>query len=265
MEDWAALLNVTPLAEQGAIVTGAASGIGRELVLAMTEAGASVLAVDRDGRGLEDTCSLADGVAKPLVIDLLEDGAAEEVVQGVVDAFGGMDVLVNCAGVFPSTLALDLAAGEWDLVLGLNLRTPFLLSRAAARHMVGTERGGNIINVASAAGAIARPGVAHYCASKAGLIMLTKVLAIEWADHDIRVNAVAPGLVETPGVEDLLATEEGRQEHEQKLAKIPMARTGQPREIAESVVFLASDAASFVTGHTLFVDGGYSAGHTFRG
>jgi NAD(P)-dependent dehydrogenase (short-subunit alcohol dehydrogenase family) len=131
--------------------------------------------------------------------------------------------------------------------------------------MVAAERGGNIVNIASAAGTIARPGVAHYCTSKAGLIMLTKALAIEWAEHDIRVNAVAPGLIETPGVKDLLATEEGRQEHQQKIAKIPMARTGRPGEVAETVVFLASDGASFVTGHTLFVDGGYSAGHAFRG
>ncbi len=231
----------------------------------MTESGARVLAVDHDGRGLEDTCSLAGGVAEPLVLDLLEDGAGEKVIEGTVDAFGGIDVLVNCAGVFPSSPALELDVKEWDLVLGLNLRAPFLLSQAAARHMVGVRKGGNIVNVASAAGAIARPGVAHYCSSKAGLIMLTKVLAIEWAEHDIRVNAVAPGLVETPGVEDLLRTEEGRQEHEQKLAKIPLARTGKPQEIAETVIFLASDAASFVTGHALFVDGGYSAGHTFRG
>ncbi len=258
-------MNAAPLAEQVVVVTGAASGIGRELVLAMTEAGARVLAVDREGRGLEDTCSLAGGVAEPLVLDLLEDRAGERVVEGAVGAFRGIDVLVNCAGIFPSSPALEVATAEWDLVLGLNLRVPFLLSQATARHMVGVGKGGNIINVASAAGAIARPGVAHYCVSKAGLIMLTKVLAIEWAEHDIRVNAVAPGLVETPGVEDLLQTEEGRHEHEQKLAKIPMARTGKPQELAETVIFLASDAASFVTGHALFVDGGYSAGHTFRG
>jgi NAD(P)-dependent dehydrogenase (short-subunit alcohol dehydrogenase family) len=232
----------------------------------MSEAGANILAVDRDGPELDETCSLAGspGVA-PLILDLLEDRAEKRVVEGAVDVFGGIDVLVNCAGVFPSSPALELTSQEWDLVLGLNLRVPFLLSQAVARSMVGAGRAGNIVNVASAAGAIARPGVAHYCASKAALIMLTKVLAIEWAEHDIRVNAVAPGLVETSGVEDLLRTEEGRREHEQKLAKIPLARTGRPREVAETVMFLASDAAAFVTGHTLFVDGGYSAGHTFRG
>ena len=259
-------MNVTPLAERVAVVTGAASGIGQELVLAMSEAGAIILAVDRDAPELDETCSLVGSPrVAPLVLDLLEDRTEKRVVEGAVDVFGGIDVLVNCAGVFPSSPALELSSQEWDLVLSLNLRVPFLLSQAIARSMVGAGRAGNIVNVASAAGAIARPGVAHYCASKAALIMLTKVLAIEWAEHDIRVNAVAPGLVETPGVEDLLRTEEGKREHEQKLAKIPLARTGRPREVAETVIFLASDTASFVTGHTLFVDGGYSAGHTFRG
>lgn len=257
---------VTPLAERVAVVTGAASGIGQELVLAMSEAGANILAVDRDRPKLDETCSLVGSPSlAPLVLDLLEEGTEKRVVEVAVDVFGGIDVLVNCAGVFPSSPALELSSREWDLVLDLNLRVPFLLSQAIARSMVGAGRAGNIVNMASAAGAIARPGVAHYCASKAALIMLTKVLAIEWAEHDIRVNAVAPGLVETPGVEDLLATEDGRREHEQKLAKIPLARTGRPREVAETVIFLASDAASFVTGHTLFVDGGYSAGRTFRG
>jgi len=259
-------LNVTPLAERVAVVTGAASGIGRELVLAMSEAGANILAVDCDGPELDETCSLEGSPrVAPLVLDLLEDRTEKKVVEEAVDVFGGIDVLVNCAGVFPSSPALELSSQEWDLVLGLNLRVPFLLSQAIARSMVGAGRAGNIVNVASAAGAIARPGVAHYCASKAALIMLTKVLAIEWAGYDIRVNAVAPGLVETPGVEDLLVTAEGRSEHRQKVAKIPLARTGRPREVAETVIFLASDAASYVTGHTLFVDGGYSAGHTFRG
>jgi len=259
-------MQATPLAEKSVIVTGAASGIGRELVLAMSVACAGVLAVDRDDRGLDETCSLVDSAkVMPLVLDVLDDKAGEGVVGGAMEAFGAVDVLVNCAGIFPSSPALDLDAGEWDLVLGLNLRAPFLLSQAVARHMVAAKKGGNMVNVASAAGRIARPGVVHYCTSKAGLIMLTKALAIEWAEHDIRVNAVAPGLIETPGVEDLLATEEGRQEHQQKIAKIPMARTGRPGEVADTVVFLASDSASFVTGHTLFVDGGYSAGHTFRG
>jgi len=182
-----------------------------------------------------------------------------------VEAFGGLDVLVNCAGIFPTSSALELPVEEWDRVLGLNLRAPFLLSQAAANWLVSEGRPGNVVNIASTAGSVARPGVAHYAASKAGLVMLTKVLAIEWAEHGIRVNAVAPGLVKTPGVERALGTEESRREHGAKISKIPMSRTGEPREISSAVVFLASDSSSFVTGQTLFVDGGYSAGHTFRG
>jgi NAD(P)-dependent dehydrogenase (short-subunit alcohol dehydrogenase family) len=248
------------------VVTGAASGIGRQIALDVAAIGARIVAVDRDGPGAEETCSRLDAESSSvLVVDLLDDEAGEEIVEGAVGAFGAVDVLVNCAGIFPTGPALEISAGEWDRVLGVNLRAPFLCSRAVARWMAGAGRPGNVINIASSAGVIARPGVAHYCASKAALIMLTKVLAIEWAEHGIRVNAVAPGLVETPGVEDLLLTEEGRREHRQKVASIPMARTGELREIAEAVVFLTSDAASYVTGHTLFVDGGYSAGRTFGG
>lgn len=254
-----------PLRDKVAVVTGAASGIGRALARALAATGARVVAVDRDGPGLEETCSEIDEAALPLAVDLLKHGAEDEIVERTVDAFGVLDVLVNCAGVFPTSPALELPVEEWDHVLGLNLRAPFLCSRAAARWMVGERRPGNIVNIASSAGTVARPGIAHYAASKAALIMLTRVLAIEWAEHDIRVNAVAPGLVETPGVtEGLLDTEEGRQEHLRKLDRIPMARLGEPSEIAEAVLFLASDNSSFVTGHTLFVDGGYSAGHTFR-
>lgn len=255
------------LRDKVAVVTGAANGIGREISCVLSTAGAKIVAVDRDRTGLEETCSsIENGEAQPLTVDLMEDGAEEGIVERAVGTLGGLDVLVNCAGVFPTSPALKLANEEWDHVLGINLRAPFLCSRAAARWMVGERRPGNIVNIASAAGTIARPGIAHYAASKAALIMLTKVLAIEWAEHDIRVNAVAPGLVETPGVtQGLLDTEGGRQEHLRKLDKIPMARAGEPREIAEAVLFLASDNSSFVTGHTLYVDGGYSAGHTFRG
>jgi NAD(P)-dependent dehydrogenase (short-subunit alcohol dehydrogenase family) len=259
-------VTVPPLRDKITVVTGAASGIGQELARALSSAGASVVAVDRDGSGLEETCSsISTERSLPLTVDLLEDGAEDVIVGEAVSAFGSVDALVNCAGVFPTSPALKLSVEEWDHVFGLNLRAPFLCSQAAARWMVRESRPGNIINIASTAGTVARPGIAHYAASKAALIMLTKVLAIEWAEHDIRVNAVAPGLVETPGVSALLGTEEGRKEHLRKLDKIPMYRTGEPREIADAVVFLASENSSFVTGHTLFVDGGYSAGHPFRG
>ncbi len=252
--------------DRTAVITGAASGIGRESSLALSRNGARVVLVDRDEAGVRETQSLV-GTGKALVIDveLLEPGAENTIVDKSVEKFGGVDILVNCAGVFPTQPALDLPIQEWDQVLNLNLRAPFLLSQAVARQMVSAGKPGSIINIASTAGAVARPGVAHYCASKAALIMLTKVLAIEWAEHNIRVNAVAPGLVETPGVRRALVTDEDRDEHYKKLTKIPLSRPGEPREIADAVVFLASSASSYVTGHTLFVDGGYSVGHTFRG
>lgn len=167
------------LGNKVAVVTGAAGGIGRSITLALAKAGAKVLAVDREGKGVEETCSMAGDGAAPLVVDLLRDGAETEVVEGSVGAFGGLDVLVNCAGVFPTSPALELPVEEWDRVLGLNLRAPFLLSRAAADWMVRESRPGNVVNIASTAGSVARPGIAHYAASKAGLVMLTKVLAIE--------------------------------------------------------------------------------------
>src|SRR5215208_3178817 len=188
------------------------------MALDLAAEGAVVVVVDRDDAGVGETRALLDPESSLSVsVDLLEDTAAAEVVDAAVEAFGGVDILVNCAGIFPTSPA-----------------------------------------------AVARPGIAHYCASKAGLVMLTKALAIEWAEHGVRVNAVAPGLVETPGVERLLRTEEGRAEHRRKVARIPMSRPADVREVSEAVLFLASDAAGFVTGETLFVDGGYSAGRTFR-
>jgi len=168
-----------PLKDKITVVTSAASGIGRELARGLPSAGARVVAVDRDGSGLEETCSsIGTERSLPLTVDLLEDGAANEIVEEALGTFGGLDILVNCAGVFPTSPALKLSVEEWDHVLGLNLRAPLLCSQAAARWMVREIKPGNIINIASTAGTVARPGIAHYAASKAALIMLTKVLAI---------------------------------------------------------------------------------------
>lgn len=248
------------------IVTGAASGIGEAISLACSRTGANLVLVDQDSESLEQTRARAGSEkALGIPVDLLQAGVESHIVDRSVERFGGIDILVNCAGVFPTRAAMELTVEEWDGVLDLNLRTPFLLSQAVARELVGVGKPGSIVNIASTAGSIARPGVAHYCASKAALIMLTKALAIEWAEHDIRVNAVAPGLVETSGVRAALVTDQDRDEHQDKLTKIPLSRSGEAQEIADAVIFLASSRASYVTGHTLFVDGGYSAGHTFRG
>jgi 3-oxoacyl-[acyl-carrier protein] reductase len=255
-------VNEPELAAKVAVVTGAASGIGRSIAQSMVGAGARVVGVDRDSEGVRQACSRLEGEVLPLGIDLTEDDAPSRIVEAALERFGSVDVLVNCAGIFPSTPALEISRNEWERVFGINLRAPFLCSQEIVRWAVRNGRAASIVNVASSAGVVARPGVAHYCASKAALIMLTKALAVEWAEHGIRVNAVAPGLVETPGVAELISTEQGREEHRRKIDRIPLARPGEPHEIAEAVLYLTS--ASYVTGETLFVDGGYSAGRTLR-
>jgi NAD(P)-dependent dehydrogenase (short-subunit alcohol dehydrogenase family) len=255
-------MNELKLAAKVAVVTGAASGIGRSIAQNLVGAGARVVGVDRNSEGVREACSRLDGEVLALGIDLTEDDAPSRIVEAAVERFGSVNVLVNCAGIFPSTPALEISRNEWERVFSINLRAPFLCSQEIVRWAVSNGRVASIVNVASSAGVVARPGVAHYCASKAALIMLTKALAVEWAEHGIRVNAVAPGLVETPGVTELTSTEQGREEHRRKIARIPLARPGEPREIAEAVLYLTS--ASYVTGETLFVDGGYSAGRTFR-
>lgn len=255
-------MNELKLAAKVAVVTGAASGIGRSIAQNLVGAGARVVGVDRNSEGVREACSRLDGEVLALGIDLTEDDAPSRIVEAAVERFGSVNVLVNCAGIFPSTPALEISPNEWERVFSINLRAPFLCSQEIVRWAVSNGRVASIVNVASSAGVVARPGVAHYCASKAALIMLTKALAVEWAEHGIRVNAVAPGLVETPGVTELTSTEQGREEHRRKIARIPLTRPGEPREIAEAVLYLTS--ASYVTGETLFVDGGYSAGRTFR-
>src|SRR5215213_8814157 len=154
------------LAAKVAVVTGAASGIGRSIAQYMVRAGARAVGVDRNSEGVREACSRLDGEVLALGIDLTEDAAAARIVEAAVERFGSVDVLVNCAGIFPSTPALEISRDEWDRVFGINLRAPFLCSQEMARWVVSNGREGSIVNVASSAGVVARRGVAHYCASK---------------------------------------------------------------------------------------------------
>jgi NAD(P)-dependent dehydrogenase (short-subunit alcohol dehydrogenase family) len=242
---------VTRLAGKAALVTGATRGIGRAIALALAREGADLLATGRDeasGRAVAGEIAALGGRAVWHRADLGRVAEARGVVRAALDAFGRVDVLVNNAGVFQRMPALDLGEDDWDRVLGVNLKAAFFVAQAAARAM--RERGGGVIvNVASdAAWSGGLNPCAHYAASKAGLVSITRSLARELAPDGIRVNAVAPGLIAT----DMGGTAGATLPD----LRIPLGREGTPEEVAACVVFLASDEASYVTGANLNLSGG---------
>ncbi len=190
--------------------------------------------------------------------------AGSRIVAFANEKFGPVNVLVNNAGIYPSKLALEISETDWDMLFDLNVKGYFFMAQAAAQNMIDNDIKGSIVNISSTASITARPGVVHYCSSKAAVKMMTQVLALEWAQFGIRVNAVGPGLIETEALLDSLDTDTAKQEHREKIAMCPLNRVGLPSEIAESVVFLASSHAAFVTGQNLLADGGYTAGRVFK-
>jgi len=248
---------------QVAIVTGAGGRIGQAIARMLVEEGYAVIVNDLDPFRCEGTAgrlSAGGGTVMAMTCDVSIREEADHLVEMAFGAWGRIDVLVNCAGIFPNTPVIDMEDDEWDRVYNTNLRGPFMLSRAAARAMIaGADgRGRQIINISSTAGESARTGAAHYCGSKAALNMLTKVLAIELAPHSIRVNAVAPGIVvdqvyerASPPDDPYVAA---------LLAGIPLGRTGEGDDIANAVRFLISPDAEWITGEILHVNGGSTAG-----
>lgn len=240
------------------IVTGATSGIGRASAVSFGREGASVLLVGRDEAALTDVSGVfraAEGRAVACAADVTAADAPQRIVAAALDAFGGVDVLVNAAGAI-ATGALDATTDEvWDAMMAVNLRAPFRLMRAAAPHLAA--RRGSIVNVSSVNGLRSFPGVLAYCVSKAGVDQLTRCAAIELAPLGVRVNAVNPGVTVT-NLHRRSGMDQTQYEAFLERAKTthPLGRPGQPNDVAETILFLASDRASWITGETIPIDGG---------
>lgn len=243
---------------KAALVTGASYGIGQACAVGLARDGFDVAITDLRTDSLADTEARikAEGRRSFVVaLDVRSQESVEQAMAAIVKACGRVDVLVNNAGVPLKRAALDMTRSEWDNVLAINITGAFFMSQQLGRHLVNSGRPGCIISIASTFGVVGVPERAAYGVSKAAVSHMTKMLAIEWAEHGIRVNAVAPGTIETPSRAAGLADPVRRQA---VLARIPMRRFGTAEEIAAAVCYLASPGAAYVTGHTLLVDGGFT-------
>ena len=242
-----------------AVVTGAARGLGRAISLALAHAGADVALGLRDlstGSDLGTQIQSLGRKALPLQMDMSNLDQISAAVNQAAVHFGKLDILVNNAGIAPGNLAENVTEEDFDATLAINLKGTFFASQAAGRIMI-RQNYGRIINMSSQAGFAALPTESVYCMSKAGIAHLTKCLAVEWGKYNITVNAVAPTFIHTPGTEEYLAVPENRADTIDRIAALH--RIGEPMEVAGAVVFLASDAASLITGHTMLIDGGWTA------
>jgi len=239
-------------------VTGAGRGLGRAISLGLAAAGAKIALTARSEDELVATASEIEAAGGESLIapgSVVSAEAIEEIAERIVDRFGTLDILVNNAGISPSlTRSEELSDEVWRRVIDVNLTGAFFCARAAARWMLG--RGGSIVNVSSVHGSVGMARMTAYAASKGGLELMTKTLALEWADRGVRVNAVAPGYLETDMTEGLRSNDRWR---ERLLGATPLGRFGRPEEVVPIVVYLASDSSSYVTGTTYRVDGGWTA------
>ncbi len=247
------------LTGQVALVTGAARGIGRTIALALADAGADVaLGLREPGSAadLADEIRAMGRAALPLAMDVRRLDQIQTAIDQTIDRFGRLDLLVNNAGLGPSAPAEAVTESDFDLTVDVNIKGLFFASQAAGRVMIA-QGSGRIVNLSSQAGFVALPTESVYCLTKAAVAHLTKCLAVEWGRYGITVNAIAPTFIRTPGTEPDLADPVFRADVEERIAGLH--RIGDPMDVAGAVVYLASPAASLVTGTTLLVDGGWTA------
>lgn len=244
-----------------ALVTGARRGMGRTHALALAKQGAKVVITDIDQNQCEpvaEEIKASGGEAVCFKMDVSDIKEANAVFDKTIEQFGRLDILVNNAGIFVPKPALEISEEEWDKMIDINLKGQFFCAQRAANEMA-QNKWGRIINISSIASGQVGVGIAggaHYTASKGGIIGMTETLAVEWAPFGINVNVVAPGAIDTPMIDDAQFSEEAMSG---LLQKVPLKRMGRPEEVSAMVVFLASEEASYVTGATFFVDGGWLA------
>ncbi len=253
------------LTGKGAIVTGGAMGIGKAISSRLTEAGASVMIADLDidtaNKTVEELKS-SGGKARAIQADASSSADAQKVVQATMEAFGSVDILVNNAGIYPLLPVMRVEESLFDKVININLKGSFVYAQTVAAQMIEAGKGGKIINLASVDGLHPNGNATPYNASKGGVVMLTKALAVELAEHNILVNAVAPGSIDTPGVSNVAKEALSKGLTIEQLGKsfhgrLPLKRNGVPDDIAKVVLFLTSGASDYMTGDILLVDGGY--------
>ena len=249
----------TGLAGRVALVTGASQGIGRAVAAALSTEGARVALLARNRPGLEETREMI-GPSRGLVVscDVTDRAAVARAVETVMAEWGRIDVVVNNAGQRQDRARVDeLKAREWERMIDVNLSSVFVVTRAAAPHLIA-QRSGSVVNISSISGPFGIPRIGAYAAAKAGIIGLTRTMAAEWSVFGVRVNAVAPGFIETP-MNAWFRNDPANAEQVAELeARIPQGRHGYAEEVAQAVAFLAGATGSYITGQTLFVDGGWS-------
>jgi NAD(P)-dependent dehydrogenase (short-subunit alcohol dehydrogenase family) len=243
------------LTGKASIVTGGGQGIGRAVCLAFAKAGADVVVADivpEKAKEVSEEIRAMDRKSLPLEVDVSDQNQVKEMVKTAADTFGRIDVLANVAGIAKKSAIEDVSEADWDEVIGVNLKGTFFCAQLVGKEMI-KQGGGSIINLASVAAHTPQINLGAYSPSKAGVLLLTKLMAVEWAKYKIRVNALSPGPIRTPLTDAIYHTDELRKT---RARAIPLNRFGIPEEAANAVLFLASDASAYITGHSIVIDGG---------